>query len=67
MYNRYRVFASNDTGTYEVGIFPANTPQEAINDANRKFIDQLRAYRKPKEATFYWVYTAIPVTGDYAK
>jgi hypothetical protein len=67
MYNRYRVFASNGTGMYEVGIFPADTPQEAINDASREFIAQLRACGKPKEAQFFWVYTANLIAGDYAK
>jgi len=67
MYNRYRVFASNATGTYEVGIFPAKTPQEAINDASREFVAQLRAIGKSKEATFHWIYTANLIAGDYAK
>lgn len=67
MYNRYRVFASNVTGMYEVGIFPANTPQEAINDSSREFIAQLRASGKLKEATFHWVYNANLIAGDYAK
>lgn len=67
MYNRYRVFAKNTTGSHEVGIFPANTLQEAINDASREFIAQLRACGKSKEATFHWVYTGNLIAGDYAK